>query len=808
MGTLLRDVRYGLRMLRKNPVFTLIAAITLILGIGANTAVFSVVNALLLHPYPFRGIDQLVLVREQHGNQPGETRMAAADFFDLREQSRAFQGLAASRGVSLNFSDNGQVEAVDAAAATANFFDVLGIRPAAGRNFSPDEEQPGRDQSLIISHGYWKKRFASDPNLVGKPVRVNGRLFTIIGILPAGLSYPQGIQVWVPLALRPEERNDRAQPVLDVLGRMKPGVTQSQTEADLNGLAARLQRDFPKTNASRSLSLLPLRKEQYEYTAPIFLMLQAGAGLVLLLACANLGNLLFARFFSRQREIAIRVALGADRRHVVQALLAEVLVLCLMAGCVAIAISFWTVDLIRNSIPPAITQWVAGWNGVRVDPVVLWFALALTALVAVLLGTVTGLRSADADPNEALKEGSGTAVRFARHRTRNVLIITQFVFATVLLVGAVLMIRGFLHLADIYGGFQPNNVLTMQISLPETKYPGDAQIAEFYQRLLQGVETLPGVQAAASVQNIPASYIDNDTATFTIEGKPASPGGGGLGADTQSISPQFFAALKIPLVQGRAFTAHDDSHAVPMAIISQSMATRFWPNEDPVGKRLKIGRADADSPWMTVVGVVGDIKQNWYDPRPRPTLYLPYLQAPRRAMNLVIRTSFDPMGVAEPVRALVRQIDPEVAISAVQPMNGVISDAISPVRLMGIMMAAFGAVALALSCIGLYGVLAQSVAQRGREFGVRMALGAKPAQLLQLVLGQSLKVCLIGLLLGLPLAVVMSQLMATFLFGVVSLSAPILIGLAALLLVVALLAAFIPARRAAHVDPVVALRYE
>lgn len=808
MGALLQDVRYGVRMLRKNPGFTVIAAVTLILGIGANTAVFSLVNALLFHPYPFPHLDQLVLVREQQGNQPDETRMAAADFLDLRQQSRAFQSLAAYRSIGLNLADNGRVEGVAAIAVTANFFDVLGFQPAAGRSFTTEDEQEGRGQSVIISYGYWKERFGADPNLVGRSVRVNGRGFTIAGILPAKLSYPPGIQAWVPLAMRPEQRSDRVQPALYAFGRLKPGISEKQAQAELQGVAIRWQREFPKTNASRNFTLLSLRKEQYEYTAPISLMLQVGAVFVLLLACANLGNLWFARFFSRQREIAIRVALGAGRRHVVQALLAEVLVLCFLAGIVASAISFWAVDLIHDSIPPTLTVWVAGWNGVRVDGAVLSFALALTGLVAVLLGAVTAIRSAEADPNEALKEGSGTAARFSRHRLRNVLIITQFVFATVLLVGAVLMIRGFFHLVDIYGGFLPDNVLTLQVSVPEAKYPNDSQVTEFYQRLLRGIEGLPGVKAAASATNIPASNVDNDTGSFTIEGKPAAPGGEGWGADEQSVSPEFFATLKIPLVQGRAFSDHDDRNALPVGVISQSMATRFWPHENALGRRLKLGRADSDSSWITVVGVVGDIKQNWFDPRPRPTLYLPHLQAARRSVNLVVRASFHPMGVAEPIRQLMQQMDPEIAVSEVQAMNGVISDAISPVRLMGVLMAAFGGVALVLSCIGLYGVLAQSVTQRVREFGVRMALGASPGQLLQLVLVQALKVCAIGLSVALPLAVVLSQVMANFLFGVVALNVTILAGLAAVLLAVALLAAYVPARRAAHIDPIVALRYE
>lgn len=810
METLLQDLRHSLRMLRKSPGFTAVAVVTLALGIGANAAVFSVVNALLFHPFSFPKLEQLMLVRESSPNQDADfdtDTFAAADFYDLKGNGRSFQALAASSFANLNIGDRGQLDGVEGAALSANFFAVLGVRPAMGRGFTAEEELPGHDRALIVSYGYWQRRFGGDPGLLGRTVQVNGRAATVVGIMPAGYAYPVGTEAWVPLALSAEQRADRVQPALSLVARLQPRVSGKQAEAELETFAARLQKQFPKTNSGRNILSLPMRQEEYEYTAPIFLMLQAAAIFVLLLACANLGNLLLARLISRQKELAVRVALGATSSRVLRIVLTETMLLALAAGAVATAVALAGSNLIRQSIPPGITKWVAGWENIRLNPAVLGFTVALAVAVGALLAAGASFRIGRLDPGRALKEG-GERTASGRNRLRSALIVSQVAAAMVLLAGAGLMIKGFLHLMDVYSGLQPANVITMQVSLPDRSYTDEASINGFEQRMLEGISGLPGVQSVGIASNIPASNVDNRQIAFSVEGRPAFRESDLLSARRQTASPGFFTALHIPLLEGRNFTEHDNSGAPLVALISQSMAARFWPRIDPIGRRFKFGTTSSAAPWITVAGVVGDVKQNWFDPKATPTIYLPYQQAPRSVVNLLARASYGAAGVVPGIRSLVQRLDPQVAISEVQEMQGVISDSISPVRLMGILMMVFGGVALALSAVGVYGVLAHAVEERMHEFGVRAALGARPQQLLRLVLGQALKLSGLGLAVAIPVTVVLSQLMATFLFGVVTLQAAVLLGLALLLVLVAVAASYVPARRATRVDPMVALRYE
>jgi putative ABC transport system permease protein len=810
MGTLMQDIRYGLRMLRKSPGFTVVAVLTLALGIGANAAVFSVVNALLFHPFPFPHLEQLILVRESSPNQDADfdtDTFSAADFYDLKGDVHSFQDLAASSFANLNIGDRGQVDGVEGAALSANFFAVLGVQPAQGRGFTADEEQPGHDRALIISYGYWQRRFGGDSSVLGRTVQVNGRAATVVGIMPGGYAYPVGTEAWVPLSLSTEQRVDRVQPALSLVARLRPGVSGNQAEAELETFAARLQKQFPKTNSGRNILSLPMRQEEYEYTAPIFLMLQAAAIFVLLLACANLGNLLLARLISRQKELAVRVALGATSGRVLRVVLTETMLLALAAGAVATAVALAGSNLIRQSIPPGITKWVAGWENIRLNPAVLVFTLALAVAVGALLAVGAGFRAGRLEPGRALKDG-GERTASGRNRLRSALIVSQVAAAMVLLVGAGLMIKGFLHLVDVYSGLQPANVITMQVTLPDRSYAGGDSINTFEQRMLEGISSLPGVQSAGIASNIPASNVDNGQVAFSLEGRPASRESDLLSARRQTASPGFFTSLHIPLLEGRNFNDHDKSGAPLVALISQSMATHFWPRTDPIGRRFKFGTTPSTAPWITVAGVVGDVKQNWFDPKPTPTIYLPYQQAPRSVMNVVARTSYDAAGVVPGIRSLVQRLDPQVAISEVQDMQGVISDSISPVQLMGILMMVFGGVALALSALGVYGVLAHAVEERMHEFGVRAALGARPRQLLRLMLGQALKLSVLGVAVAIPIAVVLSRLMATFLFGVVTLQAAVLLGLALLLMLVAVSASYVPARRATRVDPIMALKYQ
>jgi predicted permease len=809
LETLAQDVRYGLRALRKNPGFAIIAVVTLALGIGANTAIFSMVNALLLHPYAFRDLDRLVRVWEDRGIDEGwDARwMAPRDAADLRGGAPVFEGFTTYQDKSFNLAFGGGVQPVLGCRVSASFFDLLGISPAAGRTFTEAEEQLGSDGVVIVSHGFWQRRFAGDPGLLGKTIQLNQRTYTVVGVMPLGFSYPVPAELWIPLALTPEEKNNRSELSVQALGRLKEGVSVTQARAALEGTAKRLQQEYPDTNSGRTAAVLQLRKELYLYTVPMFGLLQAAAGFVLLLACANLANLLFARIIGRQKEIAVRTALGAGRQRLARLFVTEMLLLSTIAGAVAITVSFWSVKLLRTGISEDWTKWVPGWNGIRVDQTALAFAILLAAAVGALSGVVTALHAGRVDPYATLKETGRGPMLGGKSRMRNALVVAQVVFALVLLVCAGITAEGFVRLARVYEGFDPANVLRLEISLPDKSYADKVKIAGFYDQFLRSASALPGVRAAALITNSPASNVDNETTFFTIKGQPAVKAGEAPAADLQTSSPDYFSVLQIRLVAGREFSDADNPGTARVVVISKSMATRFWPGGDELGQQIKFGAADSNEPWMTVVGVVEDARQNWWNPTERPTIYEPFRQAPQSSMTILLRAA-NPTGQAPAIREVTRQIDSEVAIRGVGTMESEIADSIAIIRIMGILMGIFGCVALVLSSVGVYGVLAESVARRTPEIGIRLALGAEPRDVMKLVLWQALKLTGLGLAIGLPLAFAVNRALMSLIFGLVSMNLAVLGGFAALLMVVAIVAGYVPARRAMRVDPMVALRYE
>src|SRR6266446_5369706 len=751
MESLLADLRYGLRSLRRSPGFTIVCVLTLALGIGANTAIFSMVNALLLRPYNFRNLDSLVRVWEDRGIREGyDARyIAPADAEDLRSTNGVFEGLTTYNYQSFGLGVEGDVQPVLGCRVSANFFDVPAITPAAGRLFSAAEEQPGANQVVILSYGTWQRRFAGDPQLLGKTISLNSRVYTIVGIMPKDFDYPVPVELWVPLALTQVEMADRAQLSLNALARLKPGVSVTRASAALANFSRRLEQEYPKTNAGLSTTLLQLRKELYTFTLPLFLLLQAAAGFVLLLACANLANLVFARMIGRQREIALRAALGAGLGRLGQLFLSETFLFSSAAGAIAIAASFASVRALRTSIPVGWTKWVPGWDGIRVDGNVLAFA-----------------------------------------------VMAAF--------GVGLIIR----LANIYQGFEPASVLKIEISLPQKTYADNVKIANFYQKLLGGAASVPGVQHASLITNPPASNVENEATFFSIEGLAALKTSETPSADLQIASPDFIDTLKISLISGRALSDADNLEAARVVVISRGMSSRFWPKDDALGHRIRLGAQNSTEPWVTIVGVVGDVRQNWWNPATRPVIYKPFAQAPQRSMTLLLRTATNPSNYVSAVRDVVRQADPAIALRGVNTLDEEIADSIAIVRIMGILMGIFGLVALALSSIGVYGVISESVAQRTHEIGIRLALGANPRDLMKLILGQALKLTGIGLLIAVPCGVSVSRAMASLVFGVVSLDFTILGGFTLLLLLVALAAGYLPARRAIGVDPMVSLRYE
>jgi putative ABC transport system permease protein len=810
LDALLQDLRFGLRMLWKSPGFTTIAVLTLALGIGANTAIFSMVNALLLHPYRFHDLDSLVLLWENRGmDESFDARwISPGDAADLRAKTQLFDDVATFQCRDFNLSSEGRIDVARGCRVSANFFNILGATPGQGRLFSAEEEQPGADHAVIVSHSFWQSKFAGDPHLLGKTIRLSGRSYTVAGIMPTDFDYPVPMELWVPLALTAAEKLDRSQLSLSALGRLKSGVTVSRATAELSALSARLAELYPNTNGGRTLTVLQLRRELYTFTLPLFLLLQAAAVFVLLLACANLANLLFARMAGRQRELAVRAALGADRRRLARLVISETTLLALLGGTVAIAASFTSVRVLRNSISPDWTQWVPGWDGIQVDSAVLFFAVLLSLLLGLVFGIATVLHLRRADLNGVLKETGRATAAPARGRLRNGLVSAQVAFALVLLVCAGLTMQGFNRLAHVYQGFQPDHVLKFEVGIPENSYTDSSKRGAFFQTALRGVSALPGVSVAALAANLPASNVDNEKALFTIEGRQALRSSEAPAADLQTISRGYFSVLRIPLIAGRVFSESDNATAARVVIVSQSMAKRFWPASDPLGQRFKLGAADSVEPWMTVVGVVGDARQNWWNPATFPVIYRLYLQSSRSAFQFVLRVSSDPNSYASAVRGNISQIDPEIVVTELKSLQSEVQDSIAIVQIMGILMMVFGAVALALSSIGVYGILAENVAQRTHEFGIRFALGAHPRDVLRLVLRHALTVSGIGLAIGLPVAFLVSRAMAAFVFGIVSVSLPILLMLAGLLLIVGIAAAYVPARRAFRVDPMIALRCE
>jgi predicted permease len=810
LETVLQDLRYAVRTLRKNPGFTLIAVLTLALGIGANTAIFSMVNALLLHPYNFPDLDRLVRVWENRGIDEGADArfIAPQDAADLQSGTPVFDAVTTYTCGDFTLSSEGNVQPVLGCHVSANFFDVLGVSPALGRVFSASEEQPGADQVAVVSYGFWQRRFAGDVGLLGKTVQLNGKKYTVVGIMPRGFDYPVPMELWVPLGLSPAEKSDRTKLSLESLARLKPGVSVARARSAVDSVSQRLQQEYPATNANRRTEVLQLRRELYLYTLPLFLLLQAAAVFVLLLACANLANLLFARIFGRQKEIAVRTALGAGRWRLARLFVTETLLLSCIAGGVAVAVSFWSVKVLRTSIAPSWTMWVPGWDGIQVDRTVLAFTALLIAVVGFLFGLGTVLHSAQALPYATLKEAGRGPMLGSKGRLRSALVVAQVMFALVLLVCAGVTTQAFLRLVDVYQGFQAANVLRTEIRLPEKLYPENSQIASFYDRMLRGSASLPGASAAALVTNSPASNVDNETTFFTINGRPTVKASEAPSADLQISSPDYFTVLRIPLVAGRSYTVADNANAARAAVISRSTAARYWPNDDELGQQIKLGAADSTEPWMTIVGVVEDVRQNWWNPTSRPTIYEPFFQSPQRSMVFLMRVSSNPEGYVSSVRDVVRGIDDQLALTGVGTLEKEITDSIAIIRIMGVLMALFGCVALALSSVGVYGVLAEGVARRIPEIGVRLALGAEPRYVMKLVLGQAVKLTGIGLAIGVPIAFGVNRAMSSLIFGIVSINLPLLAGFALLLLLVALAAAYIPARRAMRVDPMVALRYE
>lgn len=801
MGVLLQDISYGLRTLIRNPGFTLVAVLTLALGIGANTAIFSVIHTVLLAPLPYENPDELQLV---WGFNPeiGTETASLPDFVDWRAQNDVFVDLAASFRRSVNLTGDGDPERLIAARVTANHFSLLGATPALGRSFLAEEDQPGGEKVVILSHGLWERRFAARKDLLGEDVLLDSEPHTVVGIARQGFELPSRAELWLPLALDPTQAGRRSDFLL-VVGRLSPGVSQAQAQAAMDTIAQGLQKKYPQTNTMWGIQLVSLHEELVADVRPTLLALLGAVTFVLLIACANVANLLLARAVGRD-ELAVRAALGAGRLRLARQVLTENILLFLLGGFGGIVLGWAGIRLLVALQPgdvPRIDQ-------LALDGTVAAFTLGLALLTGLFFGLAPALHATNKDLFQPLREG-GTRATGGRgaFRLRNLLVIGEIALSLVLLIGAGLMIQSLQHLQRVDPGFNPENLLTMRLALPEGQYSEPAQIQTFFDQLEERVAALPGVDSAAAVSSL---YIAGGAPylSFSVEGQPPPPSDRVVDAQIRTVTTDFFQTLEIALQRGESFGELHGPNAQLVAMINETMARRYFADEDPIGQRLAFNGTDEGPSWRRIIGIVGDVKQEGLDAATYSEIYVPFRQSPRPAMTLVARTHGDPLRLAGAIRGEVLALDGNQPIFAVQTMDQALTDSLAEQRFAMFLFSLFAAVALALAAVGIYGVISYSVGQRTREIGVRMAMGARPEDILRMVVSSGLLLTTVGLALGLGAASILTKYLDSLLFEVETTEPTAFVSIAALLAVVAVLACLIPARRAMKIAPVDAVRGE
>lgn len=797
MKYLAQDLRFAVRLWIKNPALTSIVVLTLALGIGATTAIFSVVNAVVLNPLPFAQPERIV---RMWGTFRGGDHAATSppDFLDYRSQNRTFEEFAAMRPVSYNLTDTGEPERVLSANVTSNFFQTLGISPTKGRLFQPDEEQDGRNQVAIISQGLWQRRFNDDSSIIGKSLTLDGRNFSIIGVVPNEARLSDDTDVWVPLTFEAPNMKIRRFHFLTAIGRLRPEVTIAQAKADLDTISAGLESKYPQSNTGWRLRLLSIKDDLLGDSRPALYVLLGAVLLVLLIACANVANLLLVRAANRRKEMAIRTALGARRSRLTSQMLIESVTLSSIGGIAGLLMASWFLSFLVKLAPASIPR----VEEIRVDLKVLVFTLALSVFTGIIFGLVPAL-GAVPDPIGALKEGGKTTGGSVAHKAvRRGLAIAEIALALVLLIGAGLLIKSFHRLQDVNPGFDPHNLLTMTLFLPESKYGQPGRSGQFVKEMLDRVSTLPGVEAAGTTTQLPMRGA-GDT-YFKIEGRPFADPKQQVTALNPEISHDFLRAMGIPILKGRPFTEHDTSHAPSTVIINQSFANAYFPGEDAIGHRLII---DAGQPLTCeIVGIAADSKQFSLEGASIPTMYMPSMEI--SGPSLVVRTSGDPLAMASAVRDAIQSIDKDLPAVNVRSMEQVLSNVVAEPRFRTLLLGIFGALALLLAAIGIYGVMSYNVAQRSHEIGIRMALGAKRSDVLRMVTREGMTLCAGGIGIGIVAAVALTRLMNDLLFGVTNTDISTFAGISLLLIMISLAASLIPAGRAIRVDPTTALRNE
>ena len=806
METLVSDARYGIRMLARNPGLAGVIIITLALGIGSTSAIFSVVNAVLLRPLNYREPDRIVTIQSFRRGKLGQ--VSPANFLDWRDQNRSFQDLAAFHVGGANLTAGGDPERVQLSVTSASFFHALGVNPRIGRDFIPDDERAGHQPLAIISHGLWQRKFSSDKDTIGKSAVIDGQVYTVIGVTPAGFDYPKGTDVWLsPRRIVPELGQDigdetrvRGLGYLGVIGRLSPGASLEQAQTEMDAINSRLVAEYPDANAALTIKVAPLRETLLGSIKPMLLLLFGAVGFLLLIACANVANLMLARATARQREIAIRASLGATRFRLIRQLLTEGLIWSLLGGAIGLLLGRWGID------------WLIGLNSdviprsgeIGLDWRVLTFTLVVSCASGILFGLAPALQLSKGDSSRTLKEGARGGTR--TNRLRGTLVVCEVSLSLALLIGAALMFRSFINLQQVKPGFDAGRVLTFRIAPSGASYQDQNRQTAFFTSLVSRLAVLPGVQAVGAIDTLPLDkgpyygYFIQSRPPYTTETR--------LAANFRVVSPDYFRAMGIASIEGRLLNEQDNEGAPPVLIINQALARRDFPDQDPIGQRLGFGANKGAINWAEVVGVVADVRNDEMRNEPTPEAYAPYLQRPVPEMSLAIRSSSNPATLAGAVRQEVYQVDNTQPVADVRTMAQVIYGAAAQPRFNLVLLACFAGIALILAASGIYGVMSYSVTQRTHEIGVRVALGAGSGQVLRLVIGQGLSLALAGIVIGLISSLAITRLMSSLLFGV-SATDPLTFGfIACVFLVVAATASYIPARRATRVDPTVALRYE
>jgi predicted permease len=814
MEALWQDLRYGFRTLTKNPGFSFIAVVSLALGIGANTAIFSLVNAVLLKPLPFTEPERLVMVWEDAsaiGFPRGD--VAPANYGDWKAQNQVFDDMAALNWKNFNLTGDGEPERILAHGVTANFFPLLGIQPVIGRNFSVEEDKPGGVKVAILSYGLWQGRYGGDPATIGRDVLLNGEKYAVVGVMQPGFQFLQGdIGVWVPVALNQQQLTDRDNHYLTIVARKKPGVSVEQAQTDILTITQRIARDYPDDAANLKSAVVSMREQLAGKVRRPLIVLLVAVGFVLLIACANIAGLLLSRAAARRKEIAVRTALGASRMRIIRQLLTESTLLAGVGGALGLLVAVWSFSLLKQLIPAEMVL----STGLKIDLPVLGYAMGVSLITGIVFGLAPALQSSKIDLNHALKQGGGrTTSGAAGHKLRSAFVVAEVALALVLLIGAGLMIQTVSNLRGQYSIFQPEKLLTLRTTLPDNKYRDlseyvtkeHARRVAFYDQVLERVSALPGVVSAGYTTSAPLAWKGGANG-FTIEGRQPEPGFV-TNAIHRQISAAYFQTMGISLRAGRYFDDRDGQQSLPVAIVNEAMA-QYWPNEDPLGKRFKLGVPNA--PWVTIVGIVADVRQMGMDVPVKAEMYLPYRQisshpwyGPR---DLVVRTARDPMNMVSAVREVIRTVDPDQPVSNIATMEELLTKETGSRRLGMILLSGYAGLALLLASLGIYGVLSYLVVQQTPEIGVRLALGAAPRDVLGLVLKKGAVLIASGVGIGGIVAFALTRLMASLLFGVSATDPVIFLGISLLLTGVALAACFVPARRATKIDPMVALRYE